>query len=125
VDLYINPGSAPETVNQTWDQLGEQGVVWGVTEPALSLLVPGGSVTLEVGDRYTMPDLSSFSGALPVGTSVYAQVDSFSPTTAYGTVLEGHEIEGGTYNNVHGPVHSTAVVSDKTTAVVDSVRYFR
>ena len=88
--------------------------MWGVTEPALAALVPGGSVTLEVDDPYYLADLSSFSRSLPVGTTVYAQVDSFNPDSLTGTVLEGHEIRAGAYNNVYGPVRSTAGVLSET-----------
>jgi hypothetical protein len=112
VDLYIDPRSPPERVNQTWEQLGDQGMVWGVTGAALAALAPGGSVTLEVGDVYYIPELSSYGGALPAGTIVYAQVDSYNPGVSYGAVREDHEIRGGAYNNVHGPVISTAAVFD-------------
>jgi hypothetical protein len=71
-------------------------------------LVPGGSLTLNVNDAHYVADLSSFSGSLPPGTVVYAQVDSFNLETTYGNVLEAHEMTGGPYNNIRGPVHSTA-----------------
>jgi hypothetical protein len=48
---------------------------------------------------------------MPAGTILYAQVDSYNPATSFGTVREGHEIVGGAYNNVHGPVYSMAAVS--------------
>jgi hypothetical protein len=111
VDLYVDPRVAPWSVNQTWDQLGDHGVVWGVTGPAIESLGPGGSIALEVGDTYYIENLSSYAGSLPVGTTLYAQVDSYNPATAYGTVLERHEIGGGAYNNVYGPVYSTAAIS--------------
>jgi hypothetical protein len=44
---------------------------------------------------------------LPAGTVLYAQVDSFNPDTAYGAVLETHEIIGRPYNNIGGPFLST------------------
>jgi hypothetical protein len=109
VDLYIDPWSVPEAVNQTWDQLGAQGAVWGVTGAGLAALAPGGALTLEIGDPYYLAGLSGWPGALPPGTVLYAQVDSFNPGSVYGTVLEGHEIRAGAYNNVYGPVHLTTV----------------
>jgi len=125
VDLYVDPRSPPQTVNQTWEQLGVQGAVWGVTEPALSALVPGGTVTLWAEDRYYRPDLSTLPGSLPAGTVLYAQVDSYNPDTSYGTVREDHEIVGGAYNNVHGPVQSTAAVSGVGLPRARPVSYLR
>ena len=53
-----------------------------------------------------------FDGGM--GTTLYAQADSFNPATDYGTVLEAHEMSGGTYNNIGGPYSSTAVLSSQT-----------
>jgi hypothetical protein len=125
VDLYVDPRSPPQTVNQAWYQLGDLGAVWGVTEPALAALVPGGTVTLQLGDRYYRPDLSTLPGSMPAGTVLYAQVDSYNPETSYGTVREGHEIVGGAYNNVHGPVYSTTAVSAADLPRARSGSYFR
>jgi hypothetical protein len=108
VDAYINPRAAPTAVNQTWDKLGSQGLVWAITQDVLWRLAPGGALTLNVNDAHYVRELSSFSGSLPVGTVVYAQVDSYNPKTTYGNVLEEHEITGGAYNNIRGPVYSTA-----------------
>ncbi len=105
VDVYLNPTTAPTAVNQPWPDLGRQGLVWGVEGAALPL-DPGESLTLTIGDSYYWPDLSSFSIPLPAGASVYAQVDSANAQTSYGGVLESHEISGGTYNNISGPVLS-------------------
>jgi hypothetical protein len=82
-------------------------LVWGVEGAALPL-DPGQNLTLTVGDAYYWPDLSSFNTPLPAGSSVYAQVDSANAMTTYGGVLESHEISGGTYNNISGPVLSVA-----------------
>ena len=68
VDLYINPRSVPQTVNQTWDQLGDHGVVWGVTGQALAALVQGGSITLAAGDLYYIESLSIVPGSMQDGT---------------------------------------------------------
>jgi len=101
VDLYVDPNPPPTGVNQTWnDGRSAQGVVWGVTAPALSSLQPGGLLTLTVGDTYYWPSLSRITWPLPVGTLIYAQVDSANTGATYGAVLENHEITGGEYNNI-------------------------
>jgi len=100
VDAYINPSVAPTAVNQTWNQLGSQGLVWGVTADILPALAPGGMITLTVGDSHYWADISQISWPLLVGTLVYAQVDSANTNTTYGAVLESHEITGGEYNNI-------------------------
>jgi len=109
VDVYINPTTPPVRVNQTWNQLGTQGLVWGVTSPALPALTPGGVLTLTVGDAYYQPTLSRVSWPLPSGTPVYAQADSADASTTYGAVLEIHEINGDPYNNISGPVLPAAL----------------
>ena len=111
VDVYINPTTAPTHVNQTWNMLGNQGLTWGVTDTALSRLQPGGVLTLTLTDDYFQPDLSVVNWPLPVGTPVYAQVDSADANTNYGSVLENHEVLGGPYNNVSQTV-STSGASD-------------
>jgi pimeloyl-ACP methyl ester carboxylesterase/subtilisin-like proprotein convertase family protein len=108
VDVYINPKTPPTAVNQVWDFVGDEGLVWGVVAPAVPLQ-PGQTVTLTIGDGYYWPTLSKFSGAIPIGTPIYAQVDSANANTTYGGVLESHEMEGGTYNNILGPVLSKGV----------------
>jgi hypothetical protein len=114
VDLYINPSPAPSRVNQTWLDLAPQGMVWGVQGQALQALVPGASFTLEYRDSYYLADYSSFSGSLTPSTPIYAQVDSFNdPDTGYGIVRETHEEFGGAYNNILGPVYSTAAHSSQ------------
>ena len=102
VDVYIDPDPPPSAVNQPWQSLASQGLVWGVTALPLA---PGASVTLEVGDAYFWPDLSLVNWPLPAGTAVYAQVDSYNEATTYGAVQESHEIAGGPYNNIRGPVY--------------------
>ncbi len=108
VDVYINPNPVPSAVNQTWDQLASQGLVWGVGGDALSALEAGGVFTLTVlrqgqdtvGDPYYRADFSRISWPLPAGVQVYAQVDSADADTTYGAVLESHESIGGVYNNI-------------------------
>ena len=104
VDLYVNPNPAPNAVNQTWPSLSGQGLVWGVTSAALPQLVPGGTLTLNLGDSYQWPSISEVNWPLPTGTLLYAQVDSADPASTYGTALESHEITGAAYNNILGPV---------------------
>jgi len=103
VDVYVDPNPPPSHVNQLWQDLAPQGLVWGVTAPAMPL-APGAAVTLTVGDLYFWPDLSQVTWPLPAGTPVYAQVDSYNELTNYGAVLEYHEIYGYPYNNILGPV---------------------
>ncbi len=107
VDVYINPNPTPTHVNQVWWMLGEEGLVWGIKAPALPIQA-GGVMTLTIGDRYYTSTLSTFSGWIPNGTPVYAQVDAVNMDTTYGGVLESHEILNGFYNNIVGPVYPTA-----------------
>jgi len=106
VDLYVDPDPVPTRVNQVWNDLCDEGLVWGVTVDALPL-GPGGVITLTVGDDYYWPALSHISWPLLAGTPLYAQVDSANADTTYGAVLEGHEIVGGVYNNISGPAYPT------------------
>ncbi len=75
VDVYIDPDTAPEAVQQVWSDLGSQGLVWGIPESSLPFL-SGESLTLSVGDAYYWPSLSHATWPLPAGTPVYGQVDS-------------------------------------------------
>lgn len=114
VDAYLNPNPPPTRANQTWDQVSQQGAVWGITSDALPLAA-GGEITLTVspaGGDYYSPTLSVITWPLPIGTVIYAQVDSANTNTNYGGVLETHEITGGPYNNILGPIYSTAVADD-------------
>ena len=106
VDLYVDPDPVPTGVNQTWDLLCSEGAVWGVEGTVLPL-APGGAITLTVGGDYYWEEYSNFPGALSAGTPIYVQVDSADVETTYGAVLESHEMVGGPYNNVMGPVLST------------------
>jgi len=112
VDLYVNPHPTPMGVNQTWQSLCSEGMVWGVTEPALPL-EPGGTLTLTIDDAYYWPVHSNFSGSFLAGARIYVQVDSANTDTTYGAVLESHEIAGGPYNNISGPVYPTSGAGGK------------
>jgi hypothetical protein len=104
VDLYIDPDTPPTEVNQTWPQLGDAGMIWGVEGDALPL-EPGETLTLLPGDVYYWGEDSWPGGwPLPAGIPIYAQVDSANRDTTYGGVLEGHERTRGGYNNIAGPV---------------------
>jgi subtilisin-like proprotein convertase family protein len=111
VDVYVDPHPAPTSVNQIWNDLASQGLVWGVTEDALPL-APGDILALTVGDAYYWPEYSKVTWPIPTSTPVYAQVDSANAGTTYGAVLETHEITGGGYNNVTGPVYLVEVPAD-------------
>jgi hypothetical protein len=107
VDVYIDPDPPPSVVNQIWNDLADQGLVWGVTRG----LAAGEVLTLMLGDPYYWADYSQVAWPLSIGTPVYAQVDAVDLDTAYGSVLEGHEMRGGVYNNVGGPVYVQAGVA--------------
>jgi hypothetical protein len=103
VDAYIDPYPAPTQVNQTWNDLADEGLVWGVTTD----MQPGDRITLTVGDAYYVADYSQVAWPLTAGTPVYAQVDSWSADTTYGAVLESHEITAGAYDNNIGSTVAT------------------
>ncbi|MFQ5400208.1 MAG: choice-of-anchor Q domain-containing protein [Anaerolineae bacterium] len=114
VDVYINPAPPPSAVNQTWELLSSQGLVWGVTAP----LAPGATLTLTVGDEFFWADYSWVTWPLSVDAAVYAHVDSANTNTTYGAVIESHEANGGAYNNISqlafpaaASTHSVGVVS--------------
>jgi hypothetical protein len=112
VDAYVDPHPAPTQVNEIWyDGRSAQGIVWGITGAALPMQ-PGVVITLTFGDQYDggLP-YTFFTGNLRAGTPIWAQVDSYNAATRYGAVLETHEVYGGIYNNIMGPVYSTAGVS--------------
>jgi hypothetical protein len=101
VIAYINPDPAPTAVNQLWWDLGSEGMFWGVTADLLPLN-PGETITLAYNDTAYIADYSRVSWPLAAGTPVYVQVDAYNADTAYGAILESHEINGGEYNNVEG-----------------------
>ena len=117
VDLYIAPSPPPSQVNQLWTDLSSQGLAWGVTQD----LAPGQSITLLVGDSSYSADRSFLNQSLPVGTVVYAQVDSWNGETTYGAVREQHEILGQAYNNITQTTVATGVrVETPTSSAVQS-----
>jgi hypothetical protein len=99
VDAYIGPDRAPTRVNETWQVVGERGLVWGVTSGALPL-APGQRLTLTVDDALFRADLSRLPATASAGTALYIQVDSANTATTYGSLREGHERDGGAYNNI-------------------------
>jgi hypothetical protein len=113
VDFYIAPDPVPTHENELWSDVGTEGIVWGI-----NVSIPaGGSLTLTystapgASNLYYSAINSNYSGNLPVGTSVYAQVDSAHLNTTYGGVLENHEILDGTYNNVSAEFTAVNVVA--------------
>lgn len=119
VDFYVNPNPVPTSEGQVWQDVGDEGIVWGVSVP----LLPGEALTLIYSTDADAPNLyysaanSHFTGTLAAGTPVYAQVDSAHLGTTYGGVLELHEILGGAYNNVSDPFFATAPGTPVGTAV--------
>ncbi|MCB8944291.1 MAG: tandem-95 repeat protein [Ardenticatenaceae bacterium] len=98
VDLYINPDPAPTAANQTWDQLSEAGIVWGITD--IEALIPGGILVIDLNHPALDPDLTDFSGTFTDGMEIYVQVDSADVTRESGGVRETHEITNEPYNNI-------------------------
>ncbi|MFP4393953.1 MAG: Ig-like domain-containing protein [Anaerolineales bacterium] len=100
VDAYVDPHPIPQKPNDVWGFLCKEGLAWGVDGG----LAPGEMLMLLVGDEHYSEEDSNFIGGLAEGTPIYAQVDSANIATAYGGVLESHEILGTAYNNIFGPV---------------------
>ena len=115
VDLYIDPQQAPTTVNDLWNFVGDFGAVWGVDQTGFFLL-PGEAITLTIGDSMYWPTHSNLplieqAGELfldiTADTPLYVQVDSANSETDYGGILETHELFGGAYQNIVGPLFLT------------------
>ncbi|MCD6284599.1 MAG: proprotein convertase P-domain-containing protein, partial [Anaerolineae bacterium] len=98
VDLYIDPSPEPTEVNQIWNDVAGEGMVWGVTAAALPL-APGEEMTLRMYDGAYWASYSQVDWPPRDGAAIWAQVDSANTGTTYGAVLEDHEIAGGFYNN--------------------------
>jgi hypothetical protein len=102
VDFYIDPSTAPTGPNQLWLGLSSEGLAWGI----MISLAPQESLTLTystdpgAANEFYVPEESLYSGSLPAGTPIYAQVDSAHVNVPYGGILETHEITGGSYNNI-------------------------
>jgi len=129
VDVYIEPDPTPTHVNQTWAHLGDQGLLWGVTQDALPL-DPGETLVLTTSrdqdGAYFWPQESAITWPLPAGTEIWAQVDSAHAETEYGAVLENHEIVGAPYGeggNILGPVFSTGGIEDLSPAATGGQRW--
>ncbi len=100
VDLYLNPNPVPQRANDTWNGRALYGAAWGVTQS----LAPNERVTLTLNDTFYSEKDSHMPTHISAGTAVYAQVDSAHTGTSYGAVQENHELNGGVYNNIHGPI---------------------
>ena len=130
VDAYVNPSHKPG-YNETWQTMGCQGAVWGITwsgspyspsdlaRQALPL-EPGEVFTLTTrGDYYWWPK-EGIDWPLEQGDTVYAQVDSANVDTSFGGVQEGDEnnnvTNGVSVQNLGGgvlPIISTGTEQDK------------
>lgn len=106
VDLYLDPTDPPTTVNDIWQNSGGTGATWGVE--GILPIEAGEVLTLTLDDAFFRPELSDITLPITVGTAAYAQVDSANAGVTSGAVDENHELEGGVYNNIFGPVSSTA-----------------
>ena len=100
VDAYLSPNRPPTAANERWDSVGLYGAAWEV----FNTIPPGEAITLTTGDDQMDPIFSRLPDRLPLGATVYVQVDAWNGGTGYGAVEEMHEVAGGPYNNVFGPV---------------------
>ena len=115
VDVYFDPHPAPTHVNQIWDDgRSAYGLVWGVTTP----IAPNEALTLTIGDAYFWPKISKWPATVPSGTPIYAQVDSINLDTNYGGVLESHEMNGGPYNNIIGPIVVAGLTNHRAAPII-------
>jgi uncharacterized repeat protein (TIGR01451 family) len=121
VDLYVDPPRVPE-YNDTWQTLGCQGAVWGITwsgslysplDPSRRALPlePGEEFILTTRGDYYWWSLEGMTWPLASGATIYAQVDSYNPATSYGMVRETHEIISGQYNNVSAAFKVTSLAA--------------
>ncbi|MCB0035441.1 MAG: DUF11 domain-containing protein, partial [Anaerolineales bacterium] len=118
VDFYVNPFVVPVGPNDIWQNSGGSGAVWGIEGSAIPL-APGETLTLTLNDAYYRPAFSSLTFPITAGSQTYAHVDSANANTTSGAVLENHELLGLPYNNILGPVTSTADVQPITAAPTD------
>jgi subtilisin-like proprotein convertase family protein len=100
VDLYVNPNPPPTEVNQSWQMLAEQGATWGVE----TSLGAGEVLTLTLDSPTLWAEYSDITFPLTDDAQIYVQVDSLNFETSYGAILEQHEMIGGAYNNIVGPL---------------------
>jgi len=101
VDVYVRPITPPTHVNQTWNSVGQEGLVWGGFWNDLPL-EPGESLQLSYNGPYYNAGESHVNWPIRVGDWIYAQVDSANSNTTYGAILEVDEIGAGPYNNILG-----------------------
>ena len=99
VDVYIDPENAPTAVNQTWQMLGNQGLVWGVTSSDLPLM-PGESLTLTLSSSSYQPGTSFVRWPLVANSPIDVQVDSANEGNGNGAITEMHELKNAAYNNI-------------------------
>ncbi|MFK7805430.1 MAG: lamin tail domain-containing protein [Anaerolineae bacterium] len=99
VDLFVNPIVDPVELNDTLEQMGETGWVWGVTDAALPMSA-GARLTLTLDSAYFSDVYSTFSGEFVDRDRFVVHVDSASTIADYGGVLESHEQQGESYNNI-------------------------
>ena len=113
VDFYVNPIPAPIAANELWFDLSVEGIAWGITKSMLpgEVLVLTYSTAPGAANLYYSATDSVFSGSLPVGTPIYAQVDSAHVLNSDGAIAENHEIMGGSYNNIFQATATATAVS--------------
>lgn len=112
VDLYINPSPAPSHVNQSWQSLAKQGVVWFVSSG--QPLKPGATLAVSVDERFVTTIQSVLPRTIAAGTKIYVQVDSVGASASYGNVLEDHEEAGGPYNNISSMTVTSNTILETT-----------
>jgi uncharacterized repeat protein (TIGR01451 family) len=118
VDLYINPTTLQLVPNQTWPNVAQHGMAWGVAGNGLPLQ-PGASLTLRPGDSFYVPEISSPIALVP-GMLIAVQADSAADGSAYGAIPEGHELSGEAYNNITSIVVTEQLPVQRTTGNVRS-----
>ncbi|MEM7801434.1 MAG: choice-of-anchor D domain-containing protein [Chloroflexota bacterium] len=99
VDFYISPPIAPTQPNETIQTLDVEGIVWGIQIETVAL-GPGEALVLNLNDGFMSTEFTNFSGLIPVGSTIYVQVDSAKVGDEGGNVPETHEIFGTPYNNI-------------------------
>lgn len=88
VDLYIDPNKEP-AVNEPWNVIAPQGVVWGVDGADLPIN-PGESRVLTLSNAESGVTLTS-PPPYPAGAAVYVLVDSIDTSTPFGAIQETNE----------------------------------
>jgi uncharacterized repeat protein (TIGR01451 family) len=116
LDIYLDPDYVPTAVNQPWYDVGDQGLVWGITQP----LAPGQSLSMTLDSSYFGGRFGYVEWPIEPGTVAFAQVDSYNPYNSDGAVIEDHEVLNGFYNNIFGPVLSVDATDPWTRADVIS-----